>query len=668
MPRKSDVRLPHAWKEIEPTGRRRVRIEQVMPAVDGGRYPVKRIPGESLEIEVHAFADGHEPLFVLLEFREPGEQEWVAIRMEDLGNDRWRGGISFLKTGMGYYRISGWIDPVAHWQDGLRKKYEAGMTEDLEVELQEGDAIIRSCAGRAGDEEDSRLIMDWSDQIREGDLPSRIRHALDPHPASLASRFPDPRFVSVTPVDLPVLVERERALRGAWYEFFPRSSGTVEGRHGTLEDARLRLPGIAEMGFDVVYLPPIHPIGHAFRKGPNNRPDAGPDVPGSPWAIGSREGGHTAIEPRLGTTETFDRFMEEARRLDLEVALDLAFQCSPDHPYVQSHPEWFRQRPDGSIHYAENPPKKYQDIYPFDFLSENWKELWEELRSVVLFWVSRGVRIFRVDNPHTKPFPFWEWLIAEVRHADPDVVFLAEAFTRPKVMYHLAHLGFSQSYTYFTWKNTKEELEEYLTELTTAPVRDSFRPNLWPNTPDILHDYLQKGGRPAFLTRLALAATMSASYGVYGPPYEWGENRPIREGSEEYLNSEKYEVRHWHPEPPDTLRPVMTRLNRIRKEFPVLGWNHNLIFHPVENDQILAFSKGQEGQDNWILTVVNLDPGHFQMGWLTFDPKEEGAFEVEDLMTNARYSWSGNRHFVQFDPRDPNTLPFHVFRLSRSNR
>lgn len=664
MPKKASSRLLRPWKEIEHESRKRVRIA---PSIEGGRFPVKRIPGEMLSVELHAFADGHEPLFVLLEFQEPGRTDWAAMLMEETESDLWSASFSFSETGMGYYRVSAWVDEIAYWQQNLRKKHDAGMTGDLAVELQEGEALVRKCAGRAKDPEDSRLLLDWSDRIRdESDLELRVSQALDPGPAALASRFPDPRFVTGPDAAFPVHVERERALRGAWYEFFPRSSSSVEGRQGTLEDARKKLPGIREMGFDVVYLPPVHPIGQAFRKGPNNTADAGPDVPGSPWAIGSMEGGHTAIDPRLGTLEDFRKLVEEARTLNLEVAMDLAFQCSPDHPYVRSHPEWFRHRPDGSIHYAENPPKKYQDIYPLDFLSEDWKGLWEELRSVVLFWVDKGIRIFRVDNPHTKPFPFWEWLLAEVRAVEPNTVFLAEAFTRPDVMYHLAHIGFSQSYTYFTWRNTKPEIEEYMTELVSSPVRDFFRPNLWPNTPDILHAFLQKGGRPAFLIRLALAATLSASYGIYGPPYEWCENQPMKAGSEEYLNSEKYEVRYWHPEPGDSLRPVMTRLNRIRKEFPVLGWNHNLVFHPVDNDQIIAYSRPGEGTDDWILVVVNLDPFNLQMGWLTFSAGDEGgAFEVEDLMNGARYSWSGDRQFVQLDPGNPDSLPFHLFRLFR---
>ncbi|MDA8112515.1 MAG: alpha-1,4-glucan--maltose-1-phosphate maltosyltransferase [Nitrospiraceae bacterium] len=642
-------------------GRRRVRIERVSPSVDGGRYPVKRIPGEPLEVEADVLADGHEPLRVLLEVSYEGEAVWETQPMVPEGNDLWTGRLLFRREGVASFRIRAWISEVAHWQDGLSKKVQAGQREDFEAWLLEGAEIIRAHLARApGGARTSDLIQWLSLWEKEGDLDQRVAMALDKLGGEEAAAFPDPRFVTLSET-FRVHVERERALRGAWYEFFPRSSGTVPGLHGTLRDAARRLPAIAAMGFDVVYLPPIHPIGHAFRKGPNNTPAATGIVPGSPWAIGSEEGGHTAIDSRLGTMADFRDFLRTAEALKLEVALDLAFQCSPDHPYVRDHPEWFRRRPDGSIHYAENPPKKYQDIYPFDFLSEEWEGLWQELRRVVLFWVGHGIRLFRVDNPHTKPFPFWEWLMKEVRAVDPGVVFLAEAFTRPKVMYHLGHIGFSQSYTYFTWRNTRREIEEYLTELVTPPVRDVFRPNLWPNTPDILHEYLQTGGRPAFLVRLVLAATLSASYGIYGPAFEWCENRPLRPGSEEYLDSEKYEIRHWRPDPEHSLAPVIARINRIRRENPPLGWNHTLRFHPVNNDRLIAYSKTGEGPEDWILVVVNLDPRSPQEGWLTFDPPGEPAFEVRDLMDEARYAWTPGPRFIRLDPTDPSRLPFHIF-------
>ena len=644
-------------------GRQRVVIERLLPEVDGGAFPVRRIPGEPLEVLADVIVDGHEPLRVQLDFRLPGETVWKSCPMLSQENDRWMETLVFDRPGAAAFRVRAWVDEVAHWQRGFSKKVEARLTEDYALELSEGAEIVRRHAGRAKDGAVRKDLLEWvSRWEKQPDSSEALSLSLDRAMGTLAGGFPDPLFVTESAGERPVYVERERALRGAWYEFFPRSAGPVPGRHATLREAMDRLPRIAAMGFDVVYLPPIHPIGESFRKGPNNTPDAGPGVPGSPWAIGARAGGHTAIDPRLGTLDDFRDFVAKAAESGLEVAMDIAFQCSPDHPYVAEHPDWFRHRPDGSIHYAENPPKKYQDIYPFDFLTDDWENLWAELANVVLFWVERGIRVFRVDNPHTKPFAFWEWLIRKVHETCPDVVFLAEAFTRPKVMYHLAHAGFSQSYTFFTWKNTREELVDYLTELTTPPVRDFFRPNLWPNTPDILHEYLQKGGRPAFLIRLMLAATLSASYGIYGPAYEWCENIPVKEGSEEYRNSEKYEIRHWEPEPPHSLSGVIARINRIRRENRALGWNHTLVFHPVDNDQILAFSKTDPETGDWILGVANLDPFNVQTGWLSFAPEDSGDLSVEDLMTGSVYHWSSGRHFIRLDPVDPGALPFHILR------
>ncbi len=646
-----------------PRGRQRVVVERLFPEVDQGACPVRRIPGEPVEVLADVIVDGHEPLRVQLDFRPPGETDWQTCPMHPEGNDRWRGVLVFDRPGTAGFRVRSWVDEIAHWQEGFSKKVGARLMEDYALELLEGAEIVRRHADRAPDEAVRKDLLEWVSRWEtRPDSSEAVELALDRGMGALAGSFPDPRFVTESAAERAVHIERERTLRGAWYEYFPRSAGPVPGRHATLLEAMDRLPRIAAMGFDVVYLPPVHPIGESFRKGPNNTPNAGPDVPGSPWAIGARSGGHTAIDPRLGTLEDFRTFVKKAGEAGLEVAMDLAFQCSPDHPYVTEHPDWFRHRPDGSIHYAENPPKKYQDIYPFDFLTDDWENLWAELRNVVLFWVGQGIRIFRVDNPHTKPFAFWEWLIREVRKSEPDVVFLAEAFTRPKVMYHLAHAGFSQSYTFFTWKNTRAELVDYMTELTTAPVRDFFRPNLWPNTPDILHAYLQTGGRPAFLVRLMLAATLSASYGIYGPAYEWCENTPLKEGSEEYRNSEKYEIRHWEPEPPHALSGVITRINRIRREHPALGWNHTLVFHPVDNDRILAFSKTDPASGDWILAVVNLDPFNVQTGWLSFAPDGQGDLAVEDLMTGSVYHWSSGRHFLRLDPVDPGVLPFHILR------
>ena len=419
------------------------------------------------------------------------------------------------------------------------------------------------------------------------------------------------------------------------------------------------------MGFDVLYLPPIHPIGYSFRKGKNNVLEAQPGDVGSPWAIGAKEGGHKAIHPQLGSLADFKRLVAEAKKLDIEIALDIAFQCTPDHPYVTEHPEWFRKRSDGSIQYAENPPKKYQDIYPLDFESENWQELWNELKSVILFWCEQGVRIFRADNPHTKAFPFWEWVIGEVKKNYPDALFLAEAFTRTKVMYRLAKLGFSQSYTYFTWRNTKPELTQYFTELTQTEVGDFFRANLWPNTPDILTEYLQFGGRPAFMTRLVLAAMLGANYGIYGPAFELCENVAREPGSEEYLNSEKYEIKHWDLEKPGSLRELIARVNRIRRENRALQSDRNLRFYPVDNPEILCFGKSTDDLSNVIVVAVNLDPHHTQSGWVELPSEELGldpqqTFQMHDLLTDARYLWQGKRNYVQLDP---DSVPAQIFRV-----
>jgi len=475
------------------------------------------------------------------------------------------------------------------------------------------------------------------------------------------SRDPDVEFQHEPP--LAAIVDRERARYSTWYEMFPRSQGT-------LRDCVARLPDIAAMGFDVLYLPPIHPIGEAFRKGANNSLEPKAGEPGSPWAIGNRAGGHKAIHPELGTLEDLRLLVAKAKALGIELALDIAFQASPDHPYVKEHPEWFLKRPDGAIQYAENPPKKYQDIYPFHFEGDAWRELREELKSVVEFWMTQGVCIFRVDNPHTKPFAFWEWLITDIHRLRPDIIFLAEAFTRPKPMYRLAKLGFTQSYTYFTWRNTKQELTEYFTQLAKPPVSDFFRPNLWPNTPDILPEYLQFGGRTAFMVRLALAATLSANYGIYGPAFELMEREPREPGSEEYLNSEKYQLRQWDLERADSLRDFITRVNRIRRENPALQGDRALTFHDLDNESLIAYSKTTADHEDSVLTIVNLDPHHTQSGWLDLDLPQLGlpadkSFQAHDLLSGARFLWQGGRNYVSLDPAH---TPAHIFRIRRKVR
>jgi starch synthase (maltosyl-transferring) len=484
------------------------------------------------------------------------------------------------------------------------------------------------------------------------------------------SLYGERRFATTYDKELGVVVDRERARFGAWYELFPRSSSAVPGRHGTFKDLEERLPYVASMGFDVLYLPPIHPIGSSFRKGRNNSTVVGQYDPGSPWAIGSAEGGHKAVHPELGTLDDFRHLIETAAQHGIELALDIAFQCAPDHPYVSEHPEWFRRRPDGTIQYAENPPKKYQDIYPFDFETAQWRELWEELKSIVQFWVDQGVRIFRVDNPHTKPFPFWEWLIPEIKRDCPEALFLAEAFTRPKALYGLAKRGFTQSYNYFPWRNTKWELAQYLTELTQTQVREFTGPNLWTNTPDILPEYLQFGGRPAFMARLILAATLGPNYGIYGPAFELCENRPLAPGREEYLDSEKYEVKNWDIDRPDSLRGLIAQVNQIRRENPAFQVNHDLRFHEVDNEQIIAYSKSSVDRSNQVLVVVNLDPHYKQSGFILLPLEELGIdprqpYQAHDLLTDARYLWHGTRNYVELNPQ---TVPAHIFVIRRKVR
>jgi starch synthase (maltosyl-transferring) len=515
---------------------------------------------------------------------------------------------------------------------------------------------------------DTERLLAWADRLRdEADVEALRQLALDAELAELAAAYPDRRFEVRWEQELAVTVERERARYSAWYELFPRSAGS-SGRHGRFDDVIARLPYVAAMGFDVLYLPPIHPIGRERRKGPNNTLAAKPNDVGSPWAIGAAEGGHKALHPQLGTLADFERLRAAAAEHGLEIALDLAYQCAPDHPYVRAHPQWFRHRPDGSVQYAENPPKKYQDIYPFDFESDDWAGLWRELRDVIEFWLAQGVRIFRVDNPHTKAFPFWQWAIADAKRSHPDAIFLAEAFTRPKVMHRLAKLGFSQSYTYFAWRNTRQELTEYFTELARGPGREYFRPNVWPNTPDILTEYLQFGGRGAFMARVVLAATLAASYGIYGPAFELMEHQAREPGSEEYLDSEKYQIRDWDLGRADSLADLIGRLNKARRDNPALQSDWSLAFHGIDNDAMICYSKSVG--DNVVLTIVNLDPYHVQSGWTALDLDALGIdatapYQMHELLGGGRHLWQGARNFVQLDPQ---RVPAHVFRLRRKVR
>ncbi len=636
-------------------GKRRVMIEGVSPEIDAGRFPVKRVPGERVLVEADIFADGHDLLSAVLKYRHESEASWSETPMEAIGNDRWRGEFTVSELGTYRYTIEGWIDHYKSWRTDLVKRINAG--QDVSTDLVIGAELVEAAAQRAS-VKDAETLRRWAKGFSQGEadtLTDRSQRALDEEMAALAMKYPQRAHATAYARELFVAVDPVLAQTGAWYELFPRSCPGKKSAHGTFRDVEAHLPRVAEMGFDVLYLPPIHPIGTAFRKGRNNNPVCEAGEPGSPWGIGSAEGGHKSLHPELGTLEDFQRLVTTARNLGIEIALDLAWQCSPDHPWVREHPSWFKHRPDGTIQYAENPPKKYQDIYPINFETDDWQALWEELRSVADYWVQQGVRVFRVDNPHTKSLPFWEWMIGAIRRSRPDVIFLAEAFTRPRVMEAISKLGFNQSYNYFPWRNTKAELTEYLEELSEAPLIEYFRPNLWANTPDILTDFLQEGGRAGFVTRLILAATLGASYGIYGPAFELMEDKPREPGSEEYLNSEKYEIRDWDLARPDNLTGLVTAINAVRRAHPALHYLHNLQFHETDNDALIAYSKVTDAGDDIMVVVVNLDPHRVQSGWVELDLDglriEPGAeYEMHDLLTDARYLWHGSHNYVELNP------------------
>lgn len=646
-------------------GRTRVVIEGVEPEIDGGDFPVKRVIGDEVVVEADVYADGHDALTAMLFHRREQTTVWHRLPMQELVNDRWRGSFQVSELGRYYYTLAAWVDHFATWRRDLKKRLEAG--QDIAVELLEGARLLDEASARAKGKNE-QILTTWAERLRSGSVPlkTRVEFALDERLAVLATRYADVTHATRYEKELVVSVDRPKARFSTWYEMFPRSASQEPGRHGTFADVEKRLPYVAGMNFDVLYLPPIHPIGKTFRKGKNNALMAGPEEPGSPWGIGSSEGGYTAIHPQLGTLADFRRLVAKAEEYGLEIAFDLALQCSPDHPWVKEHPGWFKRRADGSIQYAENPPKKYQDIYPLNFESEQWRDLWEAVKDVILFWAGNGVRIFRVDNPHTKPFRFWQWLIAEVKSQRPEVLFLAEAFTRPKVMYRLAKVGFTQSYTYFTWRNEKEELEAYFTELTKTKVREFFRPNLWPNTPDILHEYLQQGKPAAFRVRYALAATLGANCGIYGPAFELCLHKPREAKSEEYLDSEKYEIKHWNLQQHGSISGFIGKVNAIRKENTALQSDWSLHFHETDNPEVLCYSKASADDGNVILTVLNLNPARAHEGWVTLslgalNLSENAPFEAQDLLDDSRYRWQGSRNFFRLDPAKS---PAHIFRVT----
>jgi starch synthase (maltosyl-transferring) len=652
-----DVRLPTG------DGRRRAVIEGISPIVHGGRFPIKRTVGDRVVVEADAFVDGHDVVAVALLHRKAGAAKWIELPMDELGNDRWRAEFSVDELGRHEYTIRAAVDHFATWQRDLRKRVDAG--QDVSVDLLIGAKLVEEAAARAGQRE--RKWLEGTATTLAGDLPpaARAELALGDELAQAMARQPDLSHATTWEPPLEVVVDPVRARYSAWYELFPRSHAPDAGRHGTFKDVIARLPYVAGMGFDTLYLPPIHPIGRTFRKGANNQPSTDASDPGVPWAIGGPEGGHMALHPDLGTLDDFHALVREAERQGIALALDIAFQASPDHPYVGEHPTWFRQRPDGTVQYAENPPKKYQDIYPFDFDTDDWQELWLELERVIRFWIGQGVTVFRVDNPHTKPFAFWEWAIGSIKRDHPEILFLAEAFTRPKVMYRLAKVGFSQSYTYFTWRTGKQELMDYFTELTRSNVAEFFRPNVWPNTPDILHEVLQHGGRSAFEFRFVLAATLAATYGMYGPAYELQEHEPITPGSEEYLNSEKYQLRQWDLARPDSLAPLISTVNRIRRDHPALQSNEGLAFHSIDDDRLIAYSKRTPDLSDVVLTIVNLDPhqahaGNLDLPLADLGIDEQRAYEAVDLLGGTTFLWQGPRSQVELDPAICPALILHL--------
>jgi len=639
-------------------------IEDVHPNVDGGAFPAKRIVGDRVTVRATAFKEGHDLVAGQIRYRAPGARTWQTAPMTyEKDFDRLTGGFVVDRIGRWTFSVDAWTDRWATWVMDVERFLKAGV--DVPMELVEGAQLLDEAAAQAAGSGRAQAVLSGAaERLRDERRPQDARAALALAPAVrdlMAAYLPAPDAVLH---ERTFAVDVDRAIAGfaAWYEMFPRSQTTDPSRHGTFADATRRLPALADLGFDVVYLPPIHPIGTTHRKGKNNTLRAGADDPGSPWAIGGAAGGHTAVHPDLGTLEQFRAFVRAAGEAGLEVALDYALQCSPDHPWVREHPDWFYIRPDGSIRYAENPPKKYEDIYPLDFWCDDYPSLWAACRDIFLFWIEQGVKIFRVDNPHTKPFAFWSWVLGDLKARHPDVVFLAEAFTRPARMHGLAKLGFSQSYTYFTWRNSAWELTQYLTELTDPEVVEYFRPNFFANTPDILHEYLQHGGPPAFRTRLLLAATLSPLYGIYSG-FELCEHEPVRPGSEEYLHSEKYEIRVRDWDAPGNLNDDIRRLNRLRRAHPALQQLSNLRFCVTETEQILAYHKW--AGDDHLLAIVNLDP-HVPRETMVHVPladlglAEDEWYEVEDLLTGARYTWRGTRNYVRLDPA---TQGAHLLRL-----
>lgn len=641
-------------------GRTRVVIEHVIPEINEGQFAIKAVPGETIHVEADVFCDGHDHVTARLLYKHADDTQWSEMGMTLIVNDRYEADFTVEKQGHYAYTIEGWVDHVDTWQHDTELKIKAGQRVPLEMLM--GANFLEGMLDKAT-AEDKPLIEEAIGIMRnEHRHENACQLAMSFRLTEWLHRYPERKFATRYR-ELPLYVDRERAGFSAWYSMFPRSSAIEPGRHGTFQDQIKLLPRIADLGFDVLYLPPIHPIGKQFRKGKNNVVTAEPGEPGVPYAIGSELGGHDAINPDLGTLEDYQQLIAAAKEYGMEVAMDLAIQCSPDHPWVKAHPDWFTIRPDGSIQYAENPPKKYQDIYPVNFESADWQNLWLEMRRILLLWGEWGTRIIRVDNPHTKAFKFWEWVIAEVKAQYPDMIFLSEAFTRPKVMRQLAKVGFTQSYTYYTWRTEKWEIEEYLTELTQSDMKHYYRPNFWPNTHDINPYQLQGGHEPYFLIRYFMAATMSSNYGIFGPAFEYMVHDAYP-GKEEYLNSEKYEVKHWDWKRETKLTYLIRIVNRARKENTALQLTNNLQFCQIDNENIVAYVK-THANGNRILCVVNLDGYHTQAGWVQLPLALIGKMNNErlrvyDLVTGATHTWQGEWNYVELNPH---IMPFHLFRI-----
>jgi len=647
---------------MKQSGQSRVVIENIVPQLDGGKHLVKRVVGQQVYVEADILADGHDTVAAILKYRFHSAKTWQNVQMSTETNDLWAAAFTVHQQGIYEYAIEAWIDYALTWQHGAIRKIDDG--QHINSELLEGVQFLEKIIPHCTEEESGSLnyaIHLFKDETR---YQEAILYVQSESLHDLFLKYPTKDYAVTSPI-LQVYVDRYKALFSTWYEFFPRSASQEEGKHGTFKDCLKLLPRVAQMGFDVLYFPPIHPIGEVNRKGKNNSTKAEPEDVGSPWGIGSQLGGHKALHPQLGSMEDFTALLTEAKLLGIEIAMDFALQCAPDHPYVKKYPQWFKWRPDGTVQYAENPPKKYQDILPIFFETPDWQNLWDELLSIALYWAEQGITIFRVDNPHTKPFRFWEWLISEVKKKHPDVLFLSEAFTAPKIMHQLAKIGFSQSYTYFTWRIHKHEIVEYMTELTQTDSKEYFRPNFWPNTPDINPYIMQTGNEAVFMTRLFLAATLSSSYGIYGPVFEFMQFQAIP-GKEEYFNSEKYELKHWNWEHANRLTYLITLLNKIRKENLALQNYNNISFCPIENNHLLAYFKTTPDHHNQLLMVVNLDPYHRQNGMVRLPYKEMKInpgekLVMQDLISGNSYIWEKEMNYVELGPE----LPFHLFKIKK---